>query len=805
MFKNNLKIAWRSIKKDKFFTIIKIGGFAVGIAACLLIALFIRDEVSYDEHYENKNQIYRVVMQGKFQGELFKSTHFQLPFADALQADFPEILKAGKVNTIEIFGAGKRGMRLQGESQNNFEEGFILADQEAFEILELSLEQGNPNAALTNPRSMILSKAKAEKYFPNGNALGQTVILDNDDAKPYRITGVMKEVPKNSHLNFDFVLPIVDTNGSWTNQNHFTYVLVDQKASIPELEQKMKSIVENYIIPAQMERGRAPDFIEVLRGIEYKLQPVTDIHLYSDIKMGDGLKHGDIRFVWLFAAIAGFVLLLAIINFINLSTAKSANRAKEVGLRKTVGAFKHNLVAQFLTESVLFSIISFVIGIVLAWGLLPAFNTIAAKTITMPWMVWWYLPLLLISALLIGAVAGLYPAFYLSAFRPVDVLKGSLSIGSKSGRLRSGLVVFQFTISVVLIIGTLIIYKQMDYILKKELGYDKEQVVILEGTGVLGNSSVSFKEKLLQLPHVKDVTVTNYLPIDGGNRNGNTFRRANEGNEGASTPAQIWRVDYDYLKTLGIQLKEGRDFSKEFASDSINSIIINSKMVVEMGLTDPLGKQINNNDRDWTIIGVVADFHFKSLKEDIASLSLVIGKDNGTVSIKLNKGNINEALAAITAIWTRNVPNQTINYSFLDQEFSQMHADVQRMGNIFNSFALFVIFVACLGLFALSAFMVEQRKKEISIRLVLGAPFKSIYQLLTLDFMKLIFISIVIAIPLGWFMMNRWLEDFVYRISIGWDVFLVAGSIALIIAISTISYQSVAAALIKPLKSLRAE
>lgn len=805
MFKNNLKTAWRSIKKDKFFTIIKIGGFAVGIAACLLIALFIGDEVSYDEHYENKNQIYRVVMQGKFQGELFKSTHFQLPFADALQTDFPEIQKAGKVNTIEIFGAGKRGMRLQGESQNNFEEGFILADQGAFEILELSLEQGNPNAALTDPRSMILSKAKAEKYFPNGNALGQTVILDNDDAKPYRITGVMKEVPKNSHLNFDFVLPIVDTNGSWTNQNYFTYVLVDQKASIAELEQKMKSIVEKYVIPAQMERGRAPDFIEVLRGIEYKLQPVTDIHLYSDIKMGDGLKHGDIRFVWLFAAIAGFVLLLAIINFINLSTAKSANRAKEVGLRKTVGAFKHNLVAQFLTESVLFSFISFVIGIVLAWGLLPAFNTIAAKTIIMPWMVWWYLPLLLISALLIGAVAGLYPAFYLSAFRPVDVLKGSLSIGSKSGRLRSGLVVFQFTTSVVLIIGTLIIYKQMDYILKKELGYDKEQVVILEGTGVLGNSSVSFKEQLLQLPQVKEVTATNYLPIDGGNRNGNTFRRANEGNEGASTPAQIWRVDYDYLKTLGIQLKEGRDFSKEFASDSINSIIINSKMVVEMGLTDPLGKQINNNDRDWTIIGVVADFHFKSLKEDIASLSLVIGKDNGTVSIKLEKGNINEALAAITAIWTRSVPNQTINYSFLDQEFSQMHADVQRMGNIFNSFALFAIFVACLGLFALSAFMVEQRKKEISIRLVLGAPFKSIYQLLTLDFMKLIFISIVIAIPLGWFMMNRWLEDFVYRISIGWDVFLVAGGIALIIAISTISYQSVAAALIKPLKSLRAE
>lgn len=805
MFKNNLKIAWRSIKKDKFFTAIKIGGFAVGIAACLLIALFIRDELSYDQHYTNKNQIYRVVMQGMFQGEVMKSTHFQLPFADALQTDFPEIIKAGKVNTIEIFGAGKRGMRLEGKSQNTFEEGFILADQEAFDILEVNLEEGSPEEALINPRSLVLSKSKAEKYFQKGNAVGQTVILDNDITKPYTVTGVMQEVPRNSHLNFDFIIPIEDDNGSWTNQNYFTYLLVDPNTKVLELEQKMKSIVEKYIIPAQMENGRAPDFIDILRGIEYKLQPVTDIHLHSDIKMGDDLKHGDIRFVWLFAAIAGFVLLLAVINFINLSTAKSANRAKEVGLRKTVGAFKYNLVAQFLIESVIFSFISFVLGVLMAWVLLPSFNAIAAKTIAMPWMAWGFLPTLLISALLVGAIAGLYPAFYLSAFRPVDVLKGSLSIGSKSGRLRSGLVIFQFTTSVVLIIGTLIIYKQMDYILKKELGYDKEQVVILEGTGVLGNSSDMFKEQLLQLPQVKEATATSYLPIDGASRNGNTFRRANEGNEGRGVPAQIWRVDYDYIKTLGIRLKEGRDFSKEFASDSTSSIILNSKMVRELGLEDPLGKQINNNGQLWTVIGVVDNFHFKSLKEDISSLSLVIGKDIGSISVKLKKGNINEALASIGAIWNKNVPNQSINYSFLDQEFTQMHADVLRMGNIFNSFALFAIFVACLGLFGLSAFMVEQRKKEISIRLVLGAPFNSIYQLLTLDFMKLILISIAIAIPLGWLMMNRWLEDFVYRINIGWEVFLVAGGIALVIAICTISYQSVAAAFIKPLKSLRTD
>lgn len=805
MFRNHLKIAWRSIKKDKLFAGIKIGGFAIGIGACLLIALYIDNEVGYDEHYANKNQIYRVVMQGMYKGELMKSTHFQLPFADALQTDFPEIIKAGKINTIEIFGAGKRGMRLEGAVQNNLEDGFILADQEAFEILEVPLEQGNPNTALLHPKSIVISQAKAAKYFKNGQALGETIVLDNDPTKPYTVTGVMKEVPENSHLTFDFLLPIEDTNYNWTNQNYFTYVLVDSETNVEELEKKMISIVENYVIPAQRERGRAPDFLEVLKTIEYKLQPVTDIHLYSDHKMADGLKHGDIRFVWLFAAIAGFVLLLAVINFINLSTAKSANRAKEVGLRKTIGAYKSNLVVQFLMESFVYSILSFVLGVLLAWALLPIFNSIASKTIVIPWAEWWFLPLIFLAAIMVGAMAGLYPAFYLSAFKPINVLKGSLSIGSKSGKLRSGLVIFQFTTSVILIIATLVIYQQMDFILQKELGYDKEQVVILEGTGVLGNRTDIFKEQLLQLPQVKSATITSYLPIDGGNRNGNTFRREDQGNEGRGIPAQIWRVDYDYLKTLGIALKKGRDFSRKFTSDSLNSIIINSHMEKELGLVNSIGMEINNHGQTYKIIGVVNDFHFKSLKEDISSLSMVIGKSIGSISLKLEKGNINSALSSVEAVWTKNIPNQSINYSFLDQEFTRMHDEVERMGKIFNSFALFAILVACLGLFALSAFMVEQRKKEISIRLILGAPFKSIYQLLTIDFMKLIAISIIIAIPIGWYLMSRWVEDFAYHITIGWGTFIVASCIAMTIAILTISYQSIGAALIQPMKNLRKE
>jgi len=805
MFKNHLKIAWRSIIKGKFFTFIKIAGFAIGIAACLLIALFIRDEMSYDEHYQNKNRIYRVVLEGKMNGEVMKSVHFQLPFADALQSDFPEIEKAGKINTSELFGAGKRALRTSGASQNNFEEGFVFADQEISEILEIYLAQGNISEALSQPGNLVISETKAVKYFPDGNAIGKTIILDNNASKLYTVTGVMKDFPKNSHLHFDFMLPIEDTNMSWTNQNYFTYVLVDNRANIQELEKKMFSIIENYIIPAQIERGRASDFIEVLKTIEYKLQPVYDIYLKSDLKMGDGLKHGDIRFVWLFAAIAIFILLLAAINFINLSTAKSANRAKEVGLRKTVGAFKNNLIVQFLTESALFSVISFILGIALTWVLLPIFNSIAVKAILMPWTAWWFLPVILVSALIIGIIAGLYPAFYLSAFRPINVLKGSLNTGSKSGKLRSGLVVFQFATSVILIIGTLIIYKQMDYILKKDLGYNKEQVVIIEGANTLGTKTASFKEQILQLPQVQWVTKSDYLPIEGTKRNGNTFRKIGEGNETRGVPGQIWRVDYDYIKTLGVHLIEGRDFSKEFASDSVNSIIINEKMAQELELDNPLGKLIDNNSQNWKIIGVIENFHFKSLKEDITPLSLVIGDNAGAISVKLGAGDMNESLTSIESIWNKNVPNQAFSYSFLDQKFHMMHEDVRHMGMIFNSFALFAIFVACLGLFALSAFMVEQRKKEISIRLVLGAPFKSIYQLLTLDFLKLILIAIVIATPIGWYMMTRWLEDFAYRIRIGWEIFLTAGVIALMIAILTISYQSVGAALIQPLKSLRTE
>ncbi|NHF59918.1 FtsX-like permease family protein [Flavobacteriaceae bacterium TP-CH-4] len=808
MLKNHFKIAWRNIKKDKLFTFIKIGGFAIGIAACLLITLFVSDELAYDRHYLKKNRIFRVYTKSVVDGELEQDAWHPAPFARALTADFPEIKKSGRLLNSELFGAGSKELRLEGDDQSNFEQGFVFVDQELLEILEIPFSQGNSENALSEPNTIVISGDKAAKYFPEGNAIGKSVVLDNDPAKSYRITGVMQETDTNSHFDYDFLLttegrdfyPGEDDN--WAAQNYFTYVLLEDGVNTADLEKKLVAIVEDYLAPLAREMGSI-SAIEYLKNTTFGLQPIAEIHLKS-IDINDGFKHGDIRFIWLFAAIAGFILLLACINFINLSTAKSANRAKEVGLRKTVGAFKTNLVFQFLTEAILFSALSFILGTLLAWLLLPNFNSMAAKSITMPWGQWWFIPTLTISALLIGVSAGLYPSFYLSSFRPVTVLKGSISAGSKSRRLRSGLVVFQFTTSIILIIGTLIIHKQMDYILRKKLGYDKEQVLLIKGANTLGDKIQNFKEQLLTVNEVVNVSISDYLPVEGTKRNMNPFWKAGMEQQEKAVGGQLWRIDHDYLNTLGIQLKKGRNFSRELASDSTDAAIINESMARGLGFVDPIGEKVSNGQHK-TIIGVVEDFHLNNLKEEIVPLVLTIGNSRDIVTVKLNTEKMDDALESITSIWRKNAPNQPIRYSFLDQDFALMHEDVRRIGKIFNSFAVFAILVACLGLFALSAFLVEQRKKEISIRLVLGAPFKSIYTLLTLNFLRLVFIAILIAVPIGWFMMSRWLEDFAYPIKIGWEIFVMAGVLSLIIALVTISYQSVGAALIQPSKSLRAE
>jgi putative ABC transport system permease protein len=534
----------------------------------------------------------------------------------------------------------------------------------------------------------------------------------------------------------------------------------------------------------------------------FRLQPVRDIHLKSD-GIGDIIQHGDIRYVWLFGGIACFILALACINFINLSTAKSANRAKEVGLKKVVGSLRRYLVRQFLTESIMVSFVSFLLAVFLVMLAIPYFSTLAGTTLTIPWTAWWCVPTLIVSAIIIGVIAGIYPSFYLSAFKPIDVLKGMVSRGSKSSRTRSILVVFQFTTSIILIIGTFIINRQMSYVLTTKVGFDKEQVIMLQGAGTLGNQQITFKEEILKLPDVENATISNYLPVMGTKRDQNGFWRDGKSKEEKAVGAQKWYVDADYIKTMGMKLLEGRNFIPEMASDS-QAIIINQAMVKEFGFKKPLGERIMNWET-YNVIGVVEDFHFESMKGEIRPLSLVYGRGGNIVSIKVKSENMAEMIQSVTALWNKFMPHQPIRYTFLDESYARMYEDVQRMGYLFASFAALAIVVACLGLFALSAFMVEQRNKEISIRLVLGASVNNIFGLLTRNFLKLVMISFVIAVPFAWYMMQTWLEDYAYKIEITWDVFLMAGTISILIALLTISYQSLRAALANPATSLRSE
>jgi putative ABC transport system permease protein len=514
------------------------------------------------------------------------------------------------------------------------------------------------------------------------------------------------------------------------------------------------------------------------------------------------LRHGDVRYVWLFGGVACFILLLACINFINLSTAKSANRAKEVGLRKVVGSVRGYLVRQFLTESAMYSFVSFVLAIFIVWAALPYFNALAGRTLSIPWSAWWLFPLLLSSVIVVGLLAGIYPSFYLSAFKPIDVLKGSISRGSKSSKMRSAMVIFQFTTSITLIIGTFVIYRQMSYLLNTKVGFDKEQVIMIQGVNTLPNQR-TFKDELLKLSEVENVTISHYLPVDGTKRDQNSFWREGKSKEEKSVSAQKWYVDDDYISAMGMKLVEGRNFIQDMASDS-QAVIINQAMAKAFGFTKPIGERIMTR-KTYTVIGVVEDFHYESMKDKIEPLCFVRGDWGSIASVKVKTQNMASTLQSVTGVWNRLMPHQPLRYTFLDESYARMYEDVQRMGQIFASFAVLAVVVACLGLFALSAFMVEQRNKEISIRLVLGASVNNIFRLLTQNFVMLVLVSFVIAAPMAWYLMQLWLQDYAYKIDITWDVFAFAALLSVLVALLTVSYQSVRAALVNPATRLRSE
>ncbi|MGN6440156.1 MAG: ABC transporter permease [Agriterribacter sp.] len=810
MFQNYFKIAWRNLLKHKMYSSIKIGGFALGIAACLLIALYIKDELSYDQSWQDSNRIYRITGEYNNNGAILTGAHWPPPMAKALKEDFPEVEKSGRLMSSPLFYcAGSNQFRRTDEQQNTYEEGFTYADQDMLDILKVPMVYGKRETALASPNTIVLSKRKADKYFPGQDPVGKTIILNNDKNRIYKIGGVMENFPSASHIQYDFWLTMTGyqlwdgEQAGWLSSNYYTYLLVKPGTDAGKLQAKLKLLLEKYWVPALKSEGNV-QADELTKKAKLFLQPVKDVHLLS-FNIDDGLKKGDIRFVWLFGGIACFIVIIACINFVNLSTAKSANRAKEVGLRKVVGSYRFDLIRQFLAESILFSVLAFVIGVLLTVVLLPSFNTLADKSLSVPWTAWWLIPFLLVAALVIGIIAGVYPSFYLSSFNPVKVLKGEVSRGTKSSLIRNGLVVFQFATSIILIIGTLVIYNQTKYILNKKIGFDKDQVLLVQGTHTLGEKTQSFKDELLKLSQVKNVSVSDYLPVAGTKRNGNTFFKEGKTKVDIGVPAQIWSVDRDYVKTMGIKITEGRDFLPDAKSDSM-TLIVNRMMADKMGLSQPLGQHVTNGWQTFTIVGVADNFNFESLREDVTPLCMTLGNNRSTiVSVKMNTTDAKNTIASITSIWKSFAPDQPIRYTFMDESFATMYADVQRMGYIFTSFAVFAIIIACLGLFALSAFMAEQRNKEIGIRKVLGASVGNITAMLSGDFVKLVAISILVASPIAWWAMTKWLQDFAYRISVSWWMIAVAGIAAILIALITISFQSVKAALMNPVKALRSE
>ncbi len=806
----HIKSVFRSIRKQKLNTAIKIGGLALGVAACLLITLYIHDELGYDRHFPDSDRIYRTVIKWHFKGETEKGIHFPAPFAKALTENFPEIEKAGRINPVELFGAGDNELRRTDSEKSSYEQGFTYADQALLDIFKTPMVYGDPQHALDVPMSMVISQRKAEKYFADENPVGKTMIINDDRNKVYTIKGVMENSPANSHFQYDFLLTmegLVFYEGeqeNWNANNYPTYILVKPGTDMASLARKLELITEKYLKPVLQKSGNVyADQIQDI--VSFDFQAVSDIHLRSEGIDDDGLKHGDIRFIYIFALIAGAILIIASINFINLSTARSLEKGKETGIKKTIGANRANLIFYFLTESVFLSLISFALGIVLTVFVLPAFNSLIEKSIVFPWHIWWIVPALACSGIILGIIAGLYPAFYLSSFKPAQTIKGQLPNIHHSFNPRNALVVFQFVASILLIIGTVSIHKQLKYILNKNVGFDKEQVLLLHGANTIGDNIETLKQELRRIPEVENVTVSGFMPIEKTQRNGNGFWKEGRKKMDESVGVQIWSVDADYIETMGIKLVEGRNFSTDFSTDN-RAIIINQSMAKELGLENPLGEGITNyTNKIWTVVGVVEDFHFESFKENIGGLCMVLGNSPQIVAVRIKGAETTNVLKNVTGVWSRFAPNQAIRYSFLDDDFAQMYAGVKRMVNLFLLFSGLAIIVACLGLFALSLSMIEKRRKEVGVRKVNGAETKEVLVLLNKDFVKWVATAFVIATPIAYYAMNKWLENFAYKTNLSWWIYALAGTLALGIALLTVSWQSWKAATRNPVEALRYE
>lgn len=795
MIRNYLKIAFRNLWRHKGFSLINIIGLAVGMTACFLIFIYVNFELSYDKFNQNFDQIYRLNTDIKSPNEVLHWSSASAPMGPALKADYPDEVK----EDVRVFG----GTFLVQNGSRKFQENNIsFTDPSIFKIFTFPFIQGNPATALSEPFHIVLTETMAKKYFGRTDIVGKSLLLDGKT--PVQVSGVIKDVPLNSHFNFDVLMSssTMETMKliympEWGNFSNYTYLLLPKGYNAAKLQAKLPAFLARHITEDQRRKGyNYTLFVEPLKEV------------YMDNFRGAPVN-GNMTNVYVFSIVAVFILLIACINFVNLTTARASERAKEVGIRKVIGAFKNQLTMQFLGESVIISMVSFVVSFLLCLLLLPLFNHLAGKIISESIFEHGYIFILFGISVAIGFLAGIYPSFVLTSFSITSVLKGRFSTSVKGIWLRKGLVIVQFTISIVLIVGTLIVYNQLNYMRGQSLGFDKDQMAIIDFNfdGAVQRQQQTIKDELRQLPGVVSVSGSSNTPGNGTN----VAYSEVESRAGSMMPMNLsmYQVDYDFMQQYGFKLLAGRAFSTTFPTDSTKSLILNETAVRQLGYVHPgdaIGRKFSQWGRTGQVIGVVKDFHFESLDQNIKPFSFRINPFNiGVFTVKIKGGQIPNTIAALQNKWKLLVPQRPFSYSFLDDNFNKQYLTEDRFGKIFMYFAILAIMISCLGLLGLASYSTLQRTREIGIRKVLGASVPGIVNMLSKEFLQLVAVAALIAFPIAWYGMHNWLKDFAYRINIGWWVFAVAGILAFLIAITTISFQAIRAAMANPVRSLRSE
>jgi putative ABC transport system permease protein len=792
MLKNYLKIALRNIKRYKGYSFINITGLAIGMTCTILILLWVQDELSYDRFHKNGDYLYRVIQDIQFTDHRTHWAITQGPLGPSLKEDFPEIADFTRIRY--------RGFRFKYDDKV-FDEGVCMADNSILEMFTFPLVQGDAKTALIDPNNIVLSEKMAEKYFGGENPIGKT--LKADDRYDFHVTGVFKKIPTNSHLQFDFLIPFIFgrelgyTVDTWNNSGFSTYVMLAKTAS-----------VENVI-------GKISDYLKRKPTLEENsklmLQPLKRVHLYSHYDFD--FAHGDIKYVMIFSIVALFILLIACFNFMNLATARAGNRAKEIGMRKVAGAYKRNIIYQFFGEAIFLSLIALFFSLIFVELLLPIFNGLSGKERSLNFTSNSLTLIGLIGITLItGIISGSYPALVLSTFKPVDILKGSGSTtgvtgsGKRGALFRKVLVVSQFAVSIMLLIGTIIVSNQLEFMRNKKLGYEKEHLIMSRMRAEMSQQFEAVKNEFLKNPDILNVTAVANPPTYGY-----VFSNTLWHWEGQKPDEEILfrcnLVNYDYFKTFGLELFAGRPFSKEFASDT-NTVIINETAMKAMRLENPVGKRLayQNGEFNIEIIGVVKDYHFRSLHQRIEPLILILSTDATQILCARILGtDIPRTINEVEQVWKKFAPDFPFEYNFLDETLDNLYRSEMRVSKIFRYFTALAIFISCLGLFGLASFMAEQRTKEIGIRKVVGASVLGIVLLLSKEFAKWVLVANLIAWPIAWYVMSKWLQNFAYRTNIAWTTFIFSAGVAVLIALLTVSYKSIRAAVANPVESLRYE